>query len=193
MFLLSIFLHMSTSDLLTGSVLEYWQVHGDRSLYLASLAWTGLLFRAEIVRVFTCYISLQCSFNIYLLSMFVFKRTHLGCQFLPTGQSCRFRHSPHRGPTGRQTLNDWVDCLSFYFLTSCPKPTNSQLISVHLRQARRLYSLHKMEILSVRSTCPLGAKLRVTAWSAQVPYNPWSNQAWRWSWGNRHLGKSRQR
>ena len=186
---------MSTSDLLTGSVLEYSEVHGDRSLYLASLAWTGLLFRAEIVQLFYVLHFLPAFFWYlsYLLSMFVFKRTHLGCQFLPTGQSCRFRHSPHRGPTGRQTLNDWVDCLSFYFLTSCPKPTNSQLISVHLRQASRLYSLHKMEILSVRSTCPLGAKLRVTAWSAQVPYNPWSNQAWRWSWENWHLGKSRQR
>ena len=64
MFLLSIFLHMRTSDILTGSVLEYWQVHGDRSLYLASLAWTGLLFRAEIIWIFTCYISFQCSFNI---------------------------------------------------------------------------------------------------------------------------------
>ena len=52
MFALSIFLHMSTSDLLAGSVLEYSQVYGDISLYLASLAWTGLLFRAEIVRLF---------------------------------------------------------------------------------------------------------------------------------------------
>ena len=174
------------AHLLSGSVLEYSQVHGESPLeidHCILLLLLGLAFflGLKLYGFFTCYISFQCSFNIYLLSMFVFKRTHLGCQFLPTGQSCRFRHSPHRGPTGRQTLNHWVDCLSFYFLTSCPNPTNSQLISVHLRQASHLYSLHKMEILSVRSTCPLGAKLRVTAWSAQVPYNPWSNQAWRWS------------
>ena len=48
MFLLSIFLHMSISDILAGSVLEYSQVHGDRSLHLASFAWTRLLLRAEI-------------------------------------------------------------------------------------------------------------------------------------------------
>ena len=55
MFALSIFLHMSTSfewecfGVFTGT----WRISiGDRSLYLASLAWTGLLFRAEIVRLF---------------------------------------------------------------------------------------------------------------------------------------------
>ena len=68
MFALSIFfLHMSTSfewecfGVFTGT----WRISiGDRSLYLASLAWTGLLFRAEIIWIFTCYISFQCSFNI---------------------------------------------------------------------------------------------------------------------------------
>ena len=55
MFALSIYLHMSTSfewecfGVFTGT----WRISiGDRSLYLASLAWTGLLFRAEIVRLF---------------------------------------------------------------------------------------------------------------------------------------------
>ena len=58
---------MSTSDLLTGNVLEYSQVHADRSLYLASLTWTRLLFRAEIVRLL-----LRVTFPSSVLSISIF-------------------------------------------------------------------------------------------------------------------------
>ena len=70
MFALSIFFHMSTSfewecfGVFTGT----WRISiGDRSLYLASLAWTGLLFRAEIVRLFYVLHFLPVFFQ-YLIS-----------------------------------------------------------------------------------------------------------------------------
>lgn len=74
------------------------------------------------------------------------------------GQSCWLRHTEHRGLTGRQTC--------------CPKPTSSQLISLHspLEQRERSFKTRVVSCFGpFRSSTQTMSPVAVVTWGATPP------------------------
>ena len=67
-------------------------------------------------------------------------------------------------------------------LTSCPKPTSSQLISAHLFYDKTSSSKYFFFQKQILATCLVEAKPPMPAWSAQAPCNSVSTRVVHWSW-----------